>query len=142
MLIKKLVLSAVVSLVSSGAFAFGGEGRLSAEDRWNSMPEEKQVRITERAAELGFDLNTEEGRLAFRESRKEQRTARAAELGFDISTPEGRQEFRQTRQENRQAVREQIQALPEEERLALREELKELSRKERREVLASRFGGN
>jgi len=139
---KKIVSFLAISLVSSSAFAFGDAQGLSAEERWNSLPEEKQARIAEKAAELGIDITTEEGRVAFREARKEQRTLRAAELGFDISTQEGRQAFREAKHEQRAAIREQIQALPEEDRVALREELQGLSRSERHEILATRFGSN
>jgi len=142
MITKKIVSILAITLVSSSAFAFGDSQGLSAEERWNSLPEEKQARIAEKAAELGIDITTEDGRLAFHEARKAERTARAEELGFDISTREGKQAFRQAMRAERGAIREQIRVLPESERLALREELQGLSRSERREILSARFGGN
>jgi len=141
-MLKNLSLLLFMSLFASSSFAFGDGSGLSAEERWNSFPAEKQARISERAAEMGFDISTQEGRDAFRAARLEKRTAKAAELGFDISTEQGRQDFRQAMRSERQAIREQVRALPEAERIALKDELRGLSRKERKEILASRFGSN
>ena len=138
MKLKTLILPIAFTLGSTIAIAGG------AADRWNSVPVEKQERITAKAEELGYDMSTEEGRKAFRETmhneRHEKRIARAAEYGFDITTDEGREAFREARKENRQAVHEQIQALSTEDRAALKDEMRGLSREDRRSLLKDKFG--
>ncbi|MBV1880111.1 MAG: hypothetical protein KUG82_00660 [Pseudomonadales bacterium] len=140
---KSTVLVGAIAL--SSHFAFAG----MAEERWESLPVEKQEHITARAAELGFDITTEEGRAAFRESRREtrreRRSERAAELGFDLSTEEGRQAFqdaRQERREKREMIREGLADLSLEDREQLRSDMEGLSRHERRELMRERIANN
>lgn len=71
---------------------------------FNQLPTEARERVAAQAAELGFDLSTEEGRRAFGDHMRDQREARAVELGFDLSTREGRQAFH----ENHRSQVEQI----------------------------------
>jgi hypothetical protein len=131
-----------LTLALGSGISIAGE----ASDRWN-MSEARQQRIEAKAAELGLDLSTEEGKTAFKEYHQEQSEIKAAELGIDLSTEEGkaafreaRQEMRSERREARQAVRAQIAELSDEERTALRDELQELSREERRAIIKERFG--
>ena len=145
MKIQSLLVVAALTLCNSSVFAS------AAEDRWNSLPEERQTRLIERAAENGFDVTTEEGRQAFRDFNREARIAEAAELGFDLTTSEGREAFREQRQaghdenqelreQQRELRREQIAELSDDERAQLREEMEGLTREERRELLSEKFG--
>jgi len=74
MKIRSLLLISTMTLYNCSVFAS------AAEDRWNSMPEERKTRLIDRGAESGFDMTTEEGRREFRDSRREERAADAAQL--------------------------------------------------------------
>lgn len=134
MKLQHIILSGVLVSLSMGTLA----GK--AEHRWNNLSDERKAKITERAAEQGYDISTKEGRKEFRQAMRKQRVERAAEQGYDIGTKEGRQAFKEARMAQRSEIRNAVKALSDEDRKALKEELKGLSREDRRARLKQRFG--
>lgn len=68
---KKLAMIIGGGLLVNSSMVFS----LDAETAWQILPKDKQELFKKKAAEMGFDLSTEEGRQEFLEAMKQRRLA-------------------------------------------------------------------